>query len=138
MKAQVKIDFIIGTVMFGLLVLFLASQISNSLRAASLDSNFDSLRASGTAVMTTLLTDKDWLAESEPYALSLLKVDSLADDCNRLQSLELISYRLRIFLTETGTFLLNCGSVGLPDTFVTISRFVEIDGEKGEVSLDLW
>ncbi len=149
MKAQVKLEFIFSIVFFGLVLVFLVTQIANNNGIIITDSRADVLKAKTLAIID-LLSDSpgnppDWenggaikrvgLA-SAPGKLSLTKINALKINCDLFEkSFGTFNYNMRIS-DETGD-LLFCGYSNITIS-INIKRPFMVEGRRGEISLDLW
>jgi hypothetical protein len=151
MKGQIKLEFIFGVVFFSAIVVFAAAQISTALGTTASESRLDSLKANAISSMELLARDQglpaNWesnpgqakrigLSTGEPYVLSQPKIAALAASCSLLNSLGFGNYRLNIYNTTQA--VLSCGTAGIPQQSVVVSRNVIISGQHGNMTLELW
>lgn len=134
MKAQVRVEFIFGVVFFSILIYFLASQITTLSVSVEQDSIRDSLK--GKAITTLTLLSEGILAD-EPYKLNRDKINMLSrDNCGLLDNYDLGQYRLTI--NDYASQILFCGSKSLGPPVVSITRTVFVDGNYGNITLEMY
>lgn len=151
MIGQIRVEFIFAVVIFGLIILFIASQINTILTITLITSKSDDLRIKASGVITALIEDKgepeDWhlspenanrigLANQYPYSLSTNKITTLNENCTLLDYFDLKGYRLKIHQEEQQ--VLFCGYESLVPPTTIITKNVFIDGKGGNISLELW
>lgn len=151
MKGQIRVEFIFGVVIFGIIIFFIASQLNTIFTTVLTDSRTDTIRAKSINILTLLIEDKgnpeDWEIKplsqvkriglaNKPYDLSINKIMKLNENCNLLEKFDLKSYRLKIF--DSNGQILFCGYESLEPPTVLIIRYVLIDGEFGNISLEMW
>ena len=153
MFGQIRIEFIIGVVIFVLVMFFVASRTNAVLSRILWESRSDVLKAKAINVMTILIEDKgdpeNWysLADSsvkrvglaeKPYNLSKEKINRLSspNNCTLLNNFDLKSYRLKIY--NSTNLILFCGFDSLEPVTVVVQKYVFIDNAFGNISLELW
>ena len=109
MKGQVRIEFIIGIVIFAAIIFFLSSQITILFSTVVQDANRESLKGKAITALTVLLEDEgdpvNWESQptgniirvglaDEPYKLNNNKLTRLRNECSLLERYELGKYRL--------------------------------------------
>ena len=157
MFGQIKVEFIFGLIVFALVMFFIVTQTNTSFSSLMSDSRSDSLKAKATNVIKILVEDKgdppDWdmeivnghpenvkrvgLTYNQPYNLSKNKVILLGQTCDSvLWVFDLSGYRLKIY--NSTNQILFCG-INNPESPVVIeTRYVFIDNNFGNVTLELW
>lgn len=154
MKGQMRIEFIVGIVIFAIVLVFIVNQTNITFTTLLSDSKSDTTKAKNLNVMTILIEDagepSNWetIAQSnpggvkrvglasEPYELSMNKINSLAANCSLLHNFDLGSYRLKIY-TSTQR-LLFCGYEALETPASTETKYVKIGNEYANITLELW
>jgi len=151
MFGQIRVEFIFAVVIFGLIILFIASQINTILTITLTTSRSDDLRVKTTGVITALIEDKgepeDWynspenakrigLVDQYPYRLSSAKVTTLKDNCTLLDYFDLKGYRLKIYQEDQQ--VLFCGYDSLIPPTTMVIRNVYVGDTPGNMSLELW
>lgn len=151
MFGQVRIEFIFGVVVFGILIFFIASQLNSIHTSIATDSKLDTLKTKALNTITLLVRDSgdpiNWESnppvkrvglsfESQPYNLSKPKITALDNDCGLLENLNLGGYRLTIY--DSSTRLLFCGYVGVSPITTTVTKSVLIEGQYGNITLEVW
>jgi hypothetical protein len=149
MKGQIRVEFIFGVVAFAVIIFFIFSQLNIIFTAVVSDSKIDSLKSEGIGVINSLTQNKgdpeDWESQPtvnriglaiEPYKLSLEKINKLKSNCDLLDIFELDGYQLEIYNSDEQ--ILFCGFPGKPKLTIFVSRSVFIEGEHGNISLELW
>lgn len=150
MLGQIRVEFIFGIVIFGLIIFFIVSQTNVVLSIVLADSKSNYIKAKAIGVLTILLEDKgepeDWetnigetkrvgLAD-QPYKLSKSKVNVLKDNCDLLENFNLGGYRLLIY--NSTHRVLFCGIESLDPVTAIMYRYVFIDQNFGNVTLEVW
>jgi len=151
MIGQIRVEFIFAVVIFGLIILFIASQINTLLTISLTTSKSDDLRVKAISVITILVEDKgepeDWynspenaerigLVDQRSYNLITNKITALNNDCTLLDYFDLEGYRLKIYQVEQQVLFCGYESLAPPTTIIT--RNVFIDGIPGNITLELW
>ncbi|MEM5778604.1 MAG: hypothetical protein QXD43_02160 [Candidatus Aenigmatarchaeota archaeon] len=158
MLGQIRIEFVIGIVIFVLVIFFIVTQTNILFSSLLLDSRTDTLKAKASNAIKALVEDKgdppNWnetdisnikrigLAE-EPYKLSKSKILNLSYNCsnsdvykNLLWNFDLKAYRLKIY--NSTHEILFCGFNSLEPPAVIEVRYVYIDNDFGKITLELW
>jgi hypothetical protein len=149
MFGQIRIEFIVGILIFAVIIIFIVNQTNITFSTLLTDSRADILKAKASNAITILVEDKgeppDWETNPpvrrvglayKPYSLSIDKIDKLETDCNLLDNFTLESYRLKIF--NSTDQILFCGYDSLEPPIALEIKYVEIEGDYGNVSLELW
>jgi len=109
MFGQIRIEFIVGILIFAIIVIFIVSQTNITLSTLLTDSRADILKAKALNAITILVEDRgeppSWNPSNvirvglayKPYSLSINKIDDLKSDCDLLDNFTLSSYRLKIY-----------------------------------------
>ncbi len=151
MKAQIRIEFIFGILIFSGLIFFFSSQITTLFSTILQDSARDVMKGKAISTLTLLLEDPgapdNWidrpksevirvgLADS-PYKLNMNKINRLMNNnCELLERYDLGQYRLKI--TWPGSEIL-CGSRSLELPVVSVTRNAIIENDYGIVSLEMF
>jgi hypothetical protein len=115
MFGQIRIEFIVGILIFAVIIFFIVNQTNITFSTLLTDSRADILKTKASNAITILVEDKgeppNWDSitvirvglANEPYSLSIDKINNLKSDCNLLEI-----------------------------------KYVEIEGDYGNVSLELW
>ncbi len=148
MLGQIRIEFIAGILIFSIIITFIVNQTNITFSGLLTDSNADILKSKALNSITILVEDSgeplNWNPSNvervglayEPHSLSISKIDMLNSNCNILDNFLLKSYRLKIY--NSTNLLLFCGNENLnPATAIEV-KYVEIEGDYGNVSLELW
>ena len=158
MKGQVRIEFIIGIVIFAAIIFFLSSQITILFSTVVQDANRESLKGKAITALTVLLEDEgdpvNWESQptgniirvglaDEPYKLNNNKLTRLRNECSLLERYELGKYRLifeNYVITRTGQSLdfIICGSANIGLPVVSVARNVYINGIYTKATLELY
>lgn len=72
----------------------------------------------------------------QPDALSMDKITTLNGNCNLLLNFGLNTYRLRIY--NSTDLLLYCGTESLSPAKITVSKYVRIGNDLGNITLETW
>ncbi len=147
-----KIDFIFGLVVFGLIIFFIATQINVAFTTNISDALIDTLRAKGIATLNSLAESSgsppDW--ENNPAQVKIIglsypdeinkistkKILALNSSCTLLDNLNLGSYRLEI--RNSTNKILFCGFLSQVSIKAVVTKFVFIDGDYGNMTIELW
>jgi len=149
MKAQIRLDFIFGIVIFVVVIFFVSTQLSNILQIVLTDANLDNLKAKAIGAITILSESPgdptNWeslqyvnrvgLAD-RPYFLNLNKVTKLNSDCSLLDNMNLFPYRLTVY--DSTSRILICGSGSLKPPLVTVTRTIIINNQYGNITLEMY
>jgi hypothetical protein len=154
MKGQMRIEFIVGVLIFAVVIVFIVTQTNTTFTNLLTDSKTDILKAKNLNSITILTEDTgdpiDWesIAQSNPenvrrvglattpYMLSVSKINRLRSNCELLNNFYLGSYRLKIY--NSTNQLLFCGYETLEPPRSIETRYVKIGNDYGNVSLELW
>lgn len=148
MLGQIRIEFIAGILIFSIIITFVVNQTNITFSNLLTDSKADILKSKAFNSITILVEDTgeppNWNPSNvervglayRPHSLSLNKISMLNSNCGILDNFVLKSYRLKIY--NSTDLLLFCGNDNLnPPTAFEI-EYVEIEGDYGNVSLELW
>jgi len=135
MKAQIRVEFIFGIVVFVVVMYFFFSQINTLFLTVSEDSMRDALKAKAIGALTLLLEDTGVGLADEPYKLSSSKVGMLTD-CSLLDKYDLGQYKLTI--RDSTSQIIFCGSKSLEPPVVTVSRIIIINGDYGTATMEMY
>jgi hypothetical protein len=154
MIGQMRIEFIAGILIFAVVLVFIVNQTNVTFSSLLSDSEADITKAHNLNVMTILSEDKgdptNWetIAQSNPggvnrvglasnpYNLSVSKINSLMSNCDLLSNFDLKQYRLKIY--NSTQMLLFCGSDVLNSPKSIEVRYVKIGSDYGNITLELW
>ena len=75
-------------------------------------------------------------AGEEPFVLSSTKIYALNNKCDLLDNFSLGGYRLTVY--DDTSQMLFCGYVGISPITTTVTKPVLINGEYGNITLELW
>jgi hypothetical protein len=148
MLGQIRIEFIAGILIFAIIITFVVSQTNITFSNLLTDSKADVLKAKAFNAITILVEDvgepSNWNPSNvervglayEPYSLSINKINTLSSNCGLLDNFALKSYRLKIY--NSTDLILFCGiDITEPPAAFEV-KYVEIEGDYGNVSLELW
>ena len=150
MKGQVKIEFLLGIVVFAVIIFYVGSQIGTAFTSLNTDTKLDILKAKSVTVLDILTKDSvNGLALEDPVnklsIINNLDETRIAEwDANRgpngecldMEKFDLDGYRLVI--NKADTEVLFCGFVGITRIRSNAVRFVKIGAEYGDITLELW
>jgi len=150
MFGQIRIEFIAGILIFAIIILFIVNQTNITFSTLLADSRVDILKTKALNAITILVEDKgepeDWETNPtnvkrvglayKPYSLSTNKISELSSDCNLLDNFNLSSYRLKIY--NSTNQLLFCGYDNLEPPTALEVKYVVIEDDYGNVSLEMW
>lgn len=81
MKGAVKIEFILGVVVFAIIVLYVGNQIGTAFNSANMDARIDMLKSESVSVLNMILLDTDIGLSVSPNTLSTIKLQEWNDYC---------------------------------------------------------
>ena len=154
MKGQMRIEFIVGVVIFSIVLVFIVNQTNITFTNLLSDSKADILKAKALNSIMLLTEDRgdpiNWetIAQSNPgdvkrvglastpFVLSMSKINELNSNCTLLDNFVLGSYKL-VIKNSTHT-LLSCGYDTLNPSRSKEIRNVKIGNTYGNVTLELW
>jgi hypothetical protein len=148
MLGQIRIEFIAGILIFAIITVFIVNQTNITFSNLLADSMADILKSKALNSITILVEDtgepSDWTPSNvdriglayEPYRLSINKINNLVSDCSLLDNFVLNTYRLKIY--NSTDLLLSCGMNVLEPPAASEIKYVEIEGDYGNVTLELW
>ncbi|MBU3896385.1 MAG: hypothetical protein KJ697_00410 [Nanoarchaeota archaeon] len=147
MKGAVKIEFILGVVVFAIIVLYVGNQIGTAFNSANMDARIDMLKSESVSVLNMILLDTDIGLSVSPNTLSTIKLQEWNDysnendgRCPGLDRFNLSGYRLAI---NDGTDeVLFCGFVGLSQIrTMTMREYIRENTNPikyGTITLEMW
>lgn len=158
MLGQIRVEFVVSIIIFALVIFFIVTQTNILFSSLLTDSKSDTLKAKASNVIKILIEDKgdpkDWnnnpgstkrvgLADNQPYNLSYNKISNLSYNCsnsdvykNLLWNFGLKAYRLRVY--NSTNQMLFCGFNSLEPPLVTETKYIYIENEIGNITLELW
>lgn len=148
MLGQIRIEFIAGILIFSLILVFVVTQTNITFSSLLTDSRADILKAKSLNAITILVEDTgdppNWTPLNmrrlglayEPYSLSIDKINNLNSNCDLLDYFDLRNYRLRIY--NSTNLVLFCGYDVLEPPIAFELKYVEVEGDYGNISLELW
>jgi hypothetical protein len=148
MLGQIRIEFIAGILIFSIIIAFIVNQTNITFSNLLIDSRADILKSQALNSITILVEDMgkppDWNPSNvervglavKPYSLSIDKINDLSSDCSLLDNFILKAYRLKIY--NSTDLLLFCGIDVLDPPAAFEVKYVEIEGDYGNVTLELW
>ena len=134
MLGQTRIEFIFGVIIFAIIILYIVTQINSTFSTMINNYDTDTSKAKAVNVIKIILeniTDK-------PYVVSKDKIYDLNQSCDDLDTLDLGTYRLKIY--NLSDLLLFCGSETLKPPKIFIIRYVSFVNENdlGNITLEVW
>lgn len=154
MLGQIRVEFVFGIIIFALIMFFIVTQTNILFSSLLSDSRSDSIKAKASNAIKILVEDKgdppDWeikldssvkrvgLTYNQPYNISKNKVVRLStlNNCTLLNNFDLKAYRLKIY--NSTQQILFCGFDSLEPPVAMETRYVFIDGDFGNVTLEMW
>lgn len=146
MKGVIKVEFILGVVIFAIIIFYIATQINTSFSSVNADTRLDILKSESISILAILATDKDIGLAYEKDVLDINKITtweatktSTNQECTQMKYFELGGYRLNIYHESYSAPILFCGYVGLSPIRTTVTRHIKFnDGHIGNMTLELW
>lgn len=145
MKGQIKVEFILGVVVFAVIIFYVSSQINTAFLSTSSDSRLDVLKSRTISLLDIIIKNNEMGLAIERANLSKTKIDEWRiNKCASLETYKLGGYRLTIYEEGEPAPILFCGYVGLGGLNTYITRSVKITDEAtgtvnyGNVTLELW
>ncbi|MFH1473308.1 MAG: hypothetical protein ABIE55_00275 [Candidatus Aenigmatarchaeota archaeon] len=148
MLGQIRIEFIAGILIFSIIITFVVNQTNITFSNLLTDSKADILKAKALNSITILVEDtgqpSNWNPSNvervglayKPHSLSRNKINMLNTNCDILDNFVLRTYRLTIY--NSTDLMLFCGSENLNPAAAFEVEYVEIEGDYGNVSLEMW
>lgn len=147
MKGAIKIEFMLGVVVFAIIVLYVGNQIGIAFNSANTDARIDILKSKSISVLNMILLDNDIGLAVGPSVLSTSKLQEWNEDaelndgnCIQLDRFKLAGYRLVI--NDGTNDVLFCGFVGLSQIrTMTMREYIIEDSnptEYGTITLEMW
>ncbi|MBU3905016.1 MAG: hypothetical protein KJ906_02625 [Nanoarchaeota archaeon] len=144
MKGVIKVEFILGVVIFAIIIFYVASQINTAFIGINVDTNLDMLKSESISVLTILANDKVVGLSYNKNTLSLTKINEWNEaktnnECNQLKSFNLGGHRLNVYKEDEPKAVLFCGYVGLSTLRTNVVRHVKFDdGKIGNMTMEMW
>ena len=150
MIGQTRIEFIVGILIFSVILIFIVSQTNITFSNLLTDSRTDLLKAKAVNVITILSEDRgdpsNWdlnpenvkrvgLAQ-EPYILSASKINELNSNCSLIENFDLGSFRIKVYNSTHRMLLCGYDILNPPQTIEV--RYVKIGNEYGNISVEMW
>ena len=150
MKGVIKVEFILGVVIFAILIFYIAFQINTSFVGINIDTNLDMLKSESYSVLTILSTDE---TEGLAYSKNVLSFDKIKqwddnrgsnNNCINLDEFNLGGYRLNIYHEDYNEPILFCGYIGLSTLRTNVIKHVKIYDEStntirnGNMTMEMW
>lgn len=134
MQGQTRLEFIFGVIIFAIIILYIVTQINNTFSTMINNYDVDTSKAKATNIIKIILeniTDK-------PYVVSKNKVYDLSQNCDDLNTLDLGTYRLKIY--NSSNLLLFCGTDSLKPPKIFVSKYISFvdESDLGNVTLEVW
>lgn len=154
MKGQMRIEFAAGILVFAVLIVFIVNQTNITFTNLLTDSKTDISKTKNLNSITILAEGKgdppDWdlVAQSSPedvkrvglayspYNLSINKINNLSSNCDLISNFYLGSFRLRIYNSTHS--LLFCGYETMEPPISIEVKYVKIEDDYGNITLELW
>ena len=139
MKGLIKIEFILGVVVFAVIIFYIAAQINAAFLTMNTDTRLDILKSKAISLMEIILKDSELVIT--PNNLRKDKIlEWETNNCNKLNGYSLGGYRLTIteYVGDTKTDILTCGYIGLTALRTDLVRAVSIDSNYGLVRIEMW
>jgi len=154
MFGQIRIEFVFGIIIFALIIFFIITQTNTLFSSLLTDSRTDAVKAKASNAIKILVEDNgdppNWetlpdasvkrigLAYNQPYNISKNKVIRLStlNNCTLLNNFDLKAYRLKVY--NSTQQILFCGFDSLEPVTVMETRYIFVDGDFGNVTLELW
>jgi len=134
MRGQTRIEFIFAIVIFSIVIFYIATQINTVFSSIISDYEINSLKAKALNSIINLVETE--LISNKPYKLSKEKVNNLNQNCDLLNNFSLETYRLKIY--NSTDLLLFCGFDSLKPPKVFVMKYVIIEDDLGNMTLELW
>lgn len=145
MKGQIKVEFVLGVVVFAVIIFYVSSQINTAFLSTSSDSRLDVLKSRTITLLNIIVKNNDTGLAIERGNLNKTKIVQWKDNkCQNLKTYNLGGYRLTIMEEGQDTPLLFCGYVGLGGLNTHVIRAVKITNDTSglvtyaSVTLELW
>lgn len=134
MKGVIKIEFILGVVIFVALIIYIAMQVNSMFLLTSSDSKIDSQKMMATTVLNMIAADTTGIAY-KPYVIPAVGID-----CGKLEKYNLSQYRFSVYSGNDTVKICGSGNVFPADIFGV--KYITIkDGDNlkfGRMTLELW
>ncbi len=144
MKGQVKIEFILGMVVFAVLIFYVASRIDTAFISTNTDTRVDILKARSITILDIVTKDKNNGLAVDTNVLNKTKIIEWENNnCAAIQYFDLGGYRM-IIEERDGGELLFCGFVGLTSIRSSIIQPIKIKNQAtgevkyGNITLEMW
>ncbi|MDD5416711.1 MAG: hypothetical protein PHU12_01920 [Candidatus Aenigmarchaeota archaeon] len=141
MKGQVKIEFILGVVVFAIIIFYIGSQIGTAFLTVNTDSRLDMLKSKSITILDIITKNSTIGLALTPNVLDESKIQDWNNNkvnnmCPDLNIFNLDGYRL--IINKGDTEVLFCGYVGVSRIRTNVVRYVKIGDEYGDVTLEMW
>jgi len=147
MKGAVKVEFILGVVVFAIIVLYVGNQIGVAFSSANIDARIDILKSKSVSVLNIMMLDTSFGLATSPNTLdtSVLKEwneDAIINEgkCIQFDRFDLKGYRL--IINDGINDVLFCGYVGLSSIRTMTMREYIIENSNpiryGTITLEMW
>lgn len=139
MKGQIKIEFILGVVVFAMVIFYVASQINTAFLSTNIDTNLDMKKAKSYTILEIISKNSDTGLALTPGKLNITKINTWEENnCSTLNQFDMGGYRLTITEDNVIEPLLFCGYVGIVPIRTNVVRTVKIDNNYGRITLEMW
>ena len=136
MKGAMKIEFILGVVIFAAIIIYVAAQINTMFLETSVDSKIDSAKLNAMTVLDVLVEDPDAGLVTRSYKTTTDRLNVFS--CSNLDKYELGQFKLDVYKEGIETSLLHCGSMSpLPSDIFEV-KYITLDDTYGRVILEMW
>jgi len=134
MLGQTRLEFIFGVIIFAIILLYIVTQINNIFSTTINDYDVDTSKAKAVNAMKIILENITY----EPYEASTAKIYDLNQSCSYLDTLDIGTYRLKIY--NSTSMLLFCGTESLKPPKIFISKYIAFieESDLGNVTLEVW
>ena len=136
MHGQSRIEFIFGVVIFAVIIIYIVNQINTVFSKMINDYGTDTLKAEAVNVIKILVENESGIITNQPYNFSKQKVYNLNQSCDNLNVFNLGNYRLKIY--NSTNLLLFCGTDTLRPPKVFVIKYVSVENDYGNITLEMW
>ena len=145
MKGQIKIEFILGVVVFAIIIFYIASQINNAFLSTAVDTRLDILKARSVSLLDVITKSSEMGLALETNNLNKTKVEIWNNNsCEELDIYRLGGYRILLYEQDEPKPILQCGFTGLFGIRTNVIRAVRITNEStgvttyGNITMEMW